>query len=163
MRKRLKNPRFGTWTHKGEPITSGFRAVVALPLDLRIPEAYVPDENQRLSIYKRFATIHDADAIMTLVQDVRDRHGAPPPVLERLAEHARIRVRAERLLIASVEADSASVRLKFSKETKVHPTALMRLLKERGGSSFSPDGLLTVPLHGVAPIEAAWDLMRELG
>ena len=148
---------------KGEPATAGFRAVVSLPLDLRIPESYVPDENQRLSIYKRFATVHDADEVLALERDVRDRHGSPPPVLERLAEHARLRVRAERLLIASVEVDSGSVRLKFSKDTKVHPTALMRLLKERPGSAFSPEGMLSVPLQGAPPLESAWDLLRDLG
>src|SRR5438128_2510200 len=107
---------------KGEPAESGFRAAITLPLDLRLPESYVGEENQRLMLYKRFATVRDADEVESLVQEVRDRFGAPPPALERLAEHARLRVRAERLRITSLEADSRSVRLTFSKETKVHPT-----------------------------------------
>jgi transcription-repair coupling factor (superfamily II helicase) len=148
---------------KGQPSESGFRAAVTLPLDLRLPEAYVAEENQRLTIYKRFATVRAQDDIEPLVQEVRDRFGAPPPALERLAEHARIRVRAERLRITAVEADSRSVRLTFSKETKVHPTALMRILQERAGSSFSPDGTLTVPTGEMLPPDAAWDVLREIG
>jgi transcription-repair coupling factor (superfamily II helicase) len=148
---------------KNEPAESTFRAVISVPLDLRLPEEYVPDEAQRLSVYKRFATARDADAILALEQDVRDRHGQPPEALSRLAEHARLRVRAEKLRIAQLEADSRSVRLRFDKETKVHPHALMRTLQERPGAVFSPEGVLSVPLRGADWHELTWDLLRELG
>ena len=148
---------------KGEKTDSGFRAVVSVPFDLRLPESYIADEAQRLSLYKRFATVRDQDEALALEQEIRDRHGAPPEALSRLVEHARLRVRAEKLRIAQIEADSRSVRLRFDKETKVHPQSLMRLLQERQGAAFSPDGLLTIPLHGEEWLETTWDLLRELG
>jgi transcription-repair coupling factor (superfamily II helicase) len=148
---------------KGEPAESGFRAAITLPLELRLPESYVEEENQRLMIYKRFATVRAPEDVESLVQEVRDRFGAPPPALDQLAEHARLRVRAERLRVTTVEADSRSVRLTFSKETKVHPTALMRILQERPKSTFSPEGVLTVPSGDMSPLEATWDLLREIG
>ena len=69
----------------------------------------------------------------------------------------------EKLRLSQVEADSQSLKFRFAKETKVHPQALMRVLAEREGAKFSPDGVLTIPLHGELWLETTWDLLRELG
>ena len=50
---------------KGEETESGFRASVAVGLDLRLPPDYV-DESQRLTVYKRFATVNDPDELEAL-------------------------------------------------------------------------------------------------
>jgi transcription-repair coupling factor (superfamily II helicase) len=148
----------------GQEAVADFRATVNVPMDLRLPPSYVPDENQRLMIYKRFATARDADRVAQLAQEVRDRYGEKSPdALERLAEHARLRVRAESVRIHSIEADGRLVKVKLTPDTKVHPNALMRVLKERPGATFSPDGLLTVRFKDpLPPAEAAWDLLRDL-
>jgi len=148
---------------KGEETESGFRATVAVGLDLRLPPDYV-EESQRLTVYKRFATVNDPEELEALRHEIADRFGPAPGALNNLTEHARLRLRAERLRIASVESDGRTATLKFAPETKVRPQAIMRLLQERKGAQFSPDGTLSVPLlPGQTAAEGGWDLMRELG
>ena len=87
-----------------------------------------------------------------------------PGALNNLTEHARLRLRAERLRIASVESDGRTATLKFAPETKVRPQAIMRFMQEREGAQFSPNGTLNAPLlPGQSAVEGAWDLLRELG
>ena len=148
---------------KGEEHEAGFRASVAVGLDLRLPPDYV-EESQRLTIYKRFATVNDQDELEALRQEVVDRFGPAPGSLDQLTQHARLRLRAERLRVSSLECDGRSAVLKFAPETKVRPQAIMRLLQEREGAKFSPDGTLHAPLlEGQSALDGAWDLLRELG
>ncbi len=148
---------------KGQPQEAAIRAQVSVPLDLRLPDSYIAEEAQRLSVYKRFATVRDADELLLLEQETRDRYGNPPEALERLSEHARLRLRAERLRVVQLEADSRAIKLRFAKDTKVHPQAIMRVLQERPGATFAPDGTLTVPLAGADWRDGAWELLREVG
>jgi transcription-repair coupling factor (superfamily II helicase) len=149
---------------KGEPSVPELRSRVTLPLDLRLPASYVAEESQRLALYKRFSTRRTREEVEALVQEVRDRYGPAPAALERLAEHSRVRVRAEAMRLEAVEATASKAKLKFARDTKVHPQALMRLLREVAGSAFSPDGTLSVPLDpasdAVAQVRA---LLSDLG
>ena len=52
---------------KGEEIEDDLRATVNLRVDLRVDEAYIPDVNQRLTVYRRVAAVRaepDLDRIM---------------------------------------------------------------------------------------------------
>ena len=80
---------------KGEDLEDDVRAVVNLKVDFRLDEAYVPDMNQRLTIYRRVAAARTEDEIATIVDEVRDRYGTPPTALLNLADYARIRVLAD--------------------------------------------------------------------
>ncbi|MEM7248011.1 MAG: transcription-repair coupling factor, partial [Acidobacteriota bacterium] len=149
---------------KGEQPEAGFRASLTLPIDLRLPADYVPDEAQRLTLYKRFATVDDGDAVLDLEQEVRDRHGPAPGALKRLVEHARLRLRAEEARIRSIECDGVRFKLEFASETRVKPQSLMGLLQERPEAAFSPGGVLTVPIpeEAAGPVPALWELLRRL-
>ena len=50
---------------KGEDLEDDVRAVVNLKVDFRLDETYVPDMNQRLTIYRRVAAARSEDEIAT--------------------------------------------------------------------------------------------------
>ena len=64
---------------KGEDLEDERRAAVNLRLDLRIDDDYIPDMNQRLSAYRRMASVRSLDEVDALLDELRDRYGAPPP------------------------------------------------------------------------------------
>ena len=98
---------------KGEDLEDDVRAVVNLKVDFRLDEAYVPDMNQRLTIYRRVAAARSENEIATVVDEVRDRYGAPPTALLNLADYARIRVLADRLGVETLDREGPAVVLKF--------------------------------------------------
>jgi transcription-repair coupling factor (superfamily II helicase) len=132
---------------KGEDLEDDVRAVVNLKVDFRLDETYVPDMNQRLTIYRRVAAARSEDEIATVVDEVRDRYGAPPTALLNLADYARIRVLADRLAVETLDRDGPSVVLKFrERKTTVDPIRLINLVRERGDLAIFPPATLKLDL-----------------
>ena len=73
---------------KGEELEDELRANVNLRVDLRIDDSYIPDMNQRLTVYRRMAGVRSDEELEKLVEEVRDRYGPPPESVQNLAEYA---------------------------------------------------------------------------
>jgi transcription-repair coupling factor (superfamily II helicase) len=131
---------------KGEPPAEGPRAALNLRLDLRLPEEYVPDVQQRMSLYKRLSRAREDGEIETLRAELRDRYGAPPPQVEPLLVYALLRGRAERLGIAQVDRSGSALLVQLRGETPIPPGGLVSWVKAQPGASLTPDNVLRVPL-----------------
>jgi transcription-repair coupling factor (superfamily II helicase) len=132
---------------KGEDLEDDVRAVVNLKVDFRLDETYVPDMNQRLTIYRRVAAARSEDEIATIVDEVRDRYGAPPTALLNLADYARIRVLADRLAIETLDREGSAVVLKFrEKKTTLDPVRLIKLVRERADLAIFPPATVKLDL-----------------
>ncbi len=71
------------------------QAVVDLPLEANLPVEYVPDEAQKLELYRRLARARTAGDLAAFRQEVTDRFGPMPPQVLRLVEVAELRLAAE--------------------------------------------------------------------
>ncbi|MEZ5287013.1 MAG: TRCF domain-containing protein [Vicinamibacterales bacterium] len=137
---------------KGEDLEDDVRAVVNLRVDFRIADTYVPDMNQRLTIYRRVAGARSEPEIASIVDEVRDRYGAPPVALLNLADYARIRVLADRLGLESLDREGVSVVLKFrEKKAAVDPVRLINLVQEREDLRVFPPATLKLDLSAASP------------
>ena len=135
---------------KGEEIEDDVRANVNLRVDLRIDEAYIPDMNQRLTIYRRMAGVRSEDELARLVEEARDRYGPTPASIENLAEYAFIRLLADRVGIESIDRDGQLVVLKFRPEAKMDPAWLFRVIQERKDVQLTPPATLKLDMRVVA-------------
>jgi transcription-repair coupling factor (superfamily II helicase) len=135
---------------KGEEIEDEIRANVNLRVDLRIDEGYIPDMNQRLTVYRRMAAVRSDDELDRLMDEVRDRYGAPPDSVLNLAEYASIRLMADRLGLDSVDREGQTVVLKFRPEAKLDPTWLFRVVQQRGDVRLVPPATLRLDLKADA-------------
>jgi hypothetical protein len=79
---------------KGEELEDDARAAVSLGVSLRISEDYVPDMNQRLTVYRRVAASRTMDELTRALDEISDRYGPLPPSVLHLAGYGRIRVAA---------------------------------------------------------------------
>ena len=68
------------------------QAVIDLPMDAHLPTDYVPDEAQKLELYRRLARARDAGDLAAFRQEVTDRFGPMPPAVLRLVEVAELRL-----------------------------------------------------------------------
>jgi transcription-repair coupling factor (superfamily II helicase) len=127
---------------KGEDIEDDRRATINLSIDLKIDEAYIPDMNQRLAIYRRMASARDQGTLDRLIEEVRDRYGAPPVSVLNLAEYGRLRVKADRLGIESIEREGAALVVKFRPDSRIDPPQVLRLVQTRPDLRVVPPGVL---------------------
>ena len=132
---------------KGEDVEDERTASVNLHVDLRIEEAYVPDMNQRLTVYRRMAGVRSEADLDRIVTEMRDRYGPPPPTVVNLAEYARIRLRASRLGLDAIDRQGPVVVLKFRTDAPVDPVHLIRLVGGRDDLTLVPPGILRLDLQ----------------
>ena len=84
-------------------------------------ETYIPDMNQRLTVYRRMAAVRTAEELDRLMDEVRDRYGPPPDSVLNLAEYASIRLMADRIRVESIDREGPTVVLKFRPDAKLDP------------------------------------------
>jgi transcription-repair coupling factor (superfamily II helicase) len=91
----------------------GLPVNVDLPLAIGIPEAYVPDMNLRLRLYRRLADLTDEAALEALAAEFTDRFGALPEMVTNLFYQMQVKLRAERAGLVSISMESGQIVLRY--------------------------------------------------
>ena len=86
---------------------------VDLPLAVGIPAYYVSDQDLRLRLYRRMADLRDETELDALGSEFRDRFGQLPEMTQNLLYQMRVKLRAEKLGLASVGWEAGQALLKY--------------------------------------------------
>jgi transcription-repair coupling factor (superfamily II helicase) len=127
---------------KGAPRRPEVRTTLNLGLDIKIPEAYIADEAQRLRMYKRVSSLVSPEDRAALEAEFVDRFGPLPESVSNLLEYALLKAGAERLLVHSIERRADEVLVRFHPEAPVSPEKLTNYVRRHRQASFRPEGLL---------------------
>jgi len=148
---------------KGESSEEHPATQLNLGIALRIDESYVPEENQRLRLYKKIAGTDSEAAIDEVRAEMEDRYGAPPDATVYLLEASLIRLECERIGIAQVDRKRTELHIRFTENATIDPQRLMRLVARNAkrGAQFTPQGLLKFPLAATRSDEILLEI-REL-
>jgi transcription-repair coupling factor (superfamily II helicase) len=86
---------------------------VDLPLAVGIPADYISDQDLRLRLYRRTADLRDEGEIDALANEFNDRFGPLPETVQNLFYQMRIKLRAEKIGLASVGWETGQVVLRY--------------------------------------------------
>ncbi|HEX5589051.1 MAG TPA: transcription-repair coupling factor, partial [Candidatus Limnocylindrales bacterium] len=89
------------------------QAVVDLPVEAHLPDDYVPDEAQKLELYRRLARARTPGDLAAFRQEVTDRFGPMPPPVVRLVEVAELRMAAEGAGVSSISREEGNLVVRF--------------------------------------------------
>ena len=112
------------------------QAVVDLPVEAHLPDDYVPEEAQKLELYRRLARARSAGDLAAFRQELTDRFGPMPAPVVRLVEVAELRLTAEAAGVASMSREDGQLVVRFG-EGMSRATA-MRLLAGGGLPGVKP-------------------------
>ncbi len=134
-----------------------------LGIALRVDESYVPEENQRLRLYKKVAGAESEKALADLRAEMEDRYGPLPDSTVYLLEAASLRLECERIGIAQVDRKRTELQIRFTENAVIDLQQLMRLVARNAkrGAQFTPQGLLKFPLSATRPDEVLLEI-RDL-
>ncbi|MBR3843179.1 MAG: transcription-repair coupling factor, partial [Christensenellaceae bacterium] len=104
----------------GRPEPLSLDTEVDLGMDAYIPEKYIPDEAQKLDMYRAAGNIRTTQDVTDLRDVLQERYGTPPKQVENLLAYRLIRSYAEKAGIASVIRQPKFVELKFAEEDLVY-------------------------------------------
>jgi transcription-repair coupling factor (superfamily II helicase) len=146
---------------RGEEVAPEIHSAVNLGLDLRIPAAWITDENQRLRAYRRIAQAVDPAERLRVEQELADRYGAVPDDVHHLLAYSGIKTAAEKIGIEAIDRRNGVLNVKFHEETKVDGTKLMALVASAPGAQFTPAGVLRLPLGAASAPAAVLEFIQE--
>jgi transcription-repair coupling factor (superfamily II helicase) len=146
------------------PVIAPVQAVVDLPVEAHLPSDYVPDEAQKLELYRRLARARTSGDLAAFRQDVIDRFGPLPVPVGRLIEVAELRLAAEAAGIASIAREAGWLVVRFG--ATLTRAMAMRLLGEGGLPGVKPAdltfGVNQVRVRSPQAAERAWGLTQAL-
>ncbi len=128
-----------------QKITTGEESIVyEVYIDLKydgyIPDDYIPDEKQKMEIYKRIAGCMSEDDVADLLDELKDRFGEPPKIVDELMKISELKAISNRLKIPRIQekkgiSDSRGtykdewVEVEFNKFSLIDPLKILPLMK----------------------------------
>ncbi len=147
---------------RGEPVQHDVDPELSIEMEHYLPEDYIDDIGLRLSLYRRFATAIDEQAVHDLADEMEERFGAPPPPARDFVRVMTLKPALRELRVLGCESDGKRVTLHLREDTPLDPAKLMPLVSTPGaGWSLSPDMKLTRRLRDEATGDAV-DRVRSL-
>ncbi len=112
---------------KGERITP--EPELQLDIPSYIPEGFIPDSHLRVAVYKKILLAESEEEIEKLKEEIRDRFGTYPEIMENLFLIARVRIYAKRKGITKVSLKGNEIKIIQEGEEKRYSGDLLKLLK----------------------------------
>ncbi|HZF31257.1 MAG TPA: transcription-repair coupling factor [Gammaproteobacteria bacterium] len=102
---------------------------IEIGLAALIPEDYMPDVHMRLVHYKRIANAATDAGLEELQIELIDRFGLLPPPLKTLFAITSLKLLAQRLGVAKIQAGAEGGSVRFAERSKVDPLKLIKLIE----------------------------------
>ena len=115
---------------QGETVAKDVEPEIQLGFPAYIPDAYVQDVNQRLVLYKRLAGYKTGDELAAIVDEMVDRFGELPPLVDSLIKVMELRRCFKDLLITAARVRGDQIVLEFHPETPVHIDYILAVQKK---------------------------------
>ncbi len=119
---------------KGESAPEQFETTLELNVDAFIPPAYIPNEFQKLDIYKRIAVIENREESEEMMEELIDRFGEPPKSVENLLTIARLRAKAHTCYYTEIKEYADKIKFVFYYLAKINPANIMEMARKYEGA-----------------------------
>jgi len=147
---------------RGEEITDETSVSINLGVDVAIPKDYISDAGQRLRTYKRISSSESEAVLMQIREEVEDRYGKIPRSVDALFAYGRLKKLSESMYIVSVDRAGENIAIKLNEHSKVSLEKLMELVENDETVTFSPNGILRLPITDHDPITTAISVLTEI-
>ena len=117
---------------KGLKMEEDFETSIDLALDAFIPPGYIPNESQKLDIYKRIAGIENSEEAEDMLEELLDRFGEPPKSVQNLLAVAELKALAHKAYITEIKQTGDMIRVTLYEKARLQAEGIPALLKQYG-------------------------------
>ena len=151
---------------KGQPVIRRTLPPFEIAADAYVPEAYVPSEAQKITLYKRISGILSIEAADEMYNELADRFGRPPAPVKRLIDIMRVRAVGADVGVKTMSAGGDRVSVEFL-SSELFERQARNALKEAFGPAIEfawQDGASVSLRLGEKgdPVQVAEHLLRML-
>ena len=115
---------------RGLPVQETVETTIDISVDAFIPPRVIPDEQQKLEIYKKISQINCQQDYEDVQDEILDRYGALPPPVINLLDVALMKAEARALGVISIAQKGLDIVITFRADAPVEPERLMRLIAD---------------------------------
>ena len=139
-----------------------FDTVIDFKYDLYIPDFYISDNKEKISVYKLILRSQNDSDIESAKEYLTDKYGKIPKVIEDIFEIAKLKVILKRARILSVIEGQSSIYIKLDKYSRIDINKLMRLAASQdSGVYFDKENLNQLILSNIEGTENNLNLKIE--
>ena len=132
---------------KGEPVRETLDPEIHLPIAAYIPETYIEDIDQRLTVYRRLSRLGQLRELTEFKEELLDRFGPLPQEAENLLMKMLLKILARRCGVKRLDINDVQVHLHFSQDHMTHPSELIDVVQESPDRfQLTPDAVMKVRL-----------------
>jgi transcription-repair coupling factor (superfamily II helicase) len=151
---------------KGEEITEEITPEIRFHLPTFIPEFYIEDPAERLSLYRRLSSSRSDEEVDGIREELKDRFGKIPEEVHALLEVIKVKILLTKLSIRKFEETPSQFVLTFDEKTRVSPQSIIDFVHRKDGQyRFTPDSKLVIEGWSDIkrnPVGAAKNLLQAL-
>ena len=115
---------------KGELISlkNNFEPILDIAVNLHVSETYMPDNSDKLDLYKRLAVVKDSKDAQDLLDELIDRFGTPPKDVMAMVRVAKIRAVCRQYGLRNFVAKGKELKITFDKDAKIAGEQIFKLM-----------------------------------
>ena len=121
-------------TMKGLTVRESFETSVDISVNAFIPATYIPNEFQKLDMYKRIANMETQEDKEEMLEEFIDRFGDPPKAVLTLLDIAMLKVRAHNCDITEISQKGKCITIKLYERARLNPAKIPEFLNGFGGA-----------------------------
>ncbi|MFO1106123.1 MAG: transcription-repair coupling factor [Amaricoccus sp.] len=138
---------------------------INLGVPVLIPEAYVPDLDVRLGLYRRLSSLEKKVEMEGFAAELIDRFGPLPPEVDTLMLVVRIKVLCKRAGIAKLDGGPKGATVMFHNDKYASPAGLVQFLNDQKGAAKIKDNRVVIRRDWPEPkarLVGAFGIARDL-
>jgi transcription-repair coupling factor (superfamily II helicase) len=113
-------------------VDDGWSPQINLGVPVMIPDAYIPDLDIRLGLYRRLSSLATKVELEGFAAELIDRFGPIPKEVNTLMLIVRIKAMCKRAGISRIDAGPKGATLQFHNDKFANPAGLVEFLREQG-------------------------------
>ena len=148
---------------KGEKVEETIETRISLPIEAYLPDNYVPDSRQKISIYKKIAGLKDDAALKELREELQDRYGPIPEPVEMLLEVANLKQLSNQLGITAIVAGREQVKVTFDeKNPRINVKNFVEIVHQNKNLQLQPPAQLKIRMPGMTGTNMLTELQQTI-
>jgi transcription-repair coupling factor (superfamily II helicase) len=118
---------------KGETPVKRVDTSIELQINAYIPETYIADENQKIEMYKKIASISNQQDLFDIEEEIEDRFGDIPTMVRNLLSIAYVKQQAQTCGINNISQRNNNITIKFKSDKFIKPQAAIQIATDYKG------------------------------
>ncbi len=132
---------------KGELVVEKLEPEINVPMSVYIPETYITEIDQRLSVYRRLARMSGLKDVADIKSELADRFGPLPEPAQNLLLKIMLRILAMKAGVKRLDLTEGLMVLTFSEAHQKHPFGVLDLINQSPGKyRFTQENALKIQM-----------------